>query len=274
MADRIEVPPTGPCAVAALADGEPVLVVDPVADVALLVLAGRTADTGSVGRMIRMTCGFLCAAMPATTVRRLRIPMSPVDERGEDDGTRFGISVDAVGTGTGISAGARATTFRALADPGSRPESIVRPGHVMTVQVADGARGRVAHAVELVRRAGMEPVAAYGHLVSSSDPRRLAGVEEALFVARTARLATSRVPAGIEPVIAGRSVLTVMDTAHARAGQPRRTGLGGDPRAAPSRAHRPGLSRRVVERSLTGTAERDRSHRRTMPDPSPVDRVP
>ena len=65
----------------------------------------------------------------------------------------------------------------------------------MTVRAEEDDPGRAAVAVALVRRADVEPVAAYGHLVSTRRPTQLAGAEEALASARTAELRSYVLPA-------------------------------------------------------------------------------
>ncbi|WP_160148944.1 3,4-dihydroxy-2-butanone-4-phosphate synthase [Amycolatopsis alkalitolerans] len=188
----IDVVPRVGAAVAALGRSEPVVLTDTATDVAALVLSAGTTEPSTVAFLVRHTSGFLCAAMPPQVPDRLRIPVSPARDLHFPD-FEFGISVDAVGTGTGISASARAATLRRLADPAAAAEDFTRPGHVITVRV------RAAHAlpvslpsgaVELVRAAGDEPVAAYGHLVGERDPTGLATTREAEGFARRERPAT------------------------------------------------------------------------------------
>jgi 3,4-dihydroxy 2-butanone 4-phosphate synthase/GTP cyclohydrolase II len=76
--------------------------------------------------------------------------------------TAFTVSVDARrGVTTGISASDRATTIRAMIDPGTRPEDISRPGHVFPLRYCDGGvlkrAGHTEAAVDLARLAGLYP---------------------------------------------------------------------------------------------------------------------
>lgn len=173
--------------IAAVAQARPVVVVDLAADLGALVVAAETATTPVVAFMVRQTSGFLCAAAPPWVLDRLRIPPGrPDDRRAWRAG--YGVSVDGTeGTGTGISAAARATTLRVLADPTSRPPDLVRPGHVMTMRVdGAGARGVAvlpAAACDLVRLATGGSVACYAHLVGRADPTGLAGVGESEILA-------------------------------------------------------------------------------------------
>jgi 3,4-dihydroxy 2-butanone 4-phosphate synthase/GTP cyclohydrolase II len=94
--------------IAALAKARPVVVVDPAADLGGLVVAAESATTSAVAFMVRHTSGFLCAAAPPWVLDRLRIsPGRPDERRAWRAG--YGVSVDGTeGTGTGISAAARA----------------------------------------------------------------------------------------------------------------------------------------------------------------------
>lgn len=166
-----------------LAHGRPIVLRDDLEDIACLVIDAGQASSRSVTFLVRHTSGFLTAAAPAQVWQRLRVPPSP--SRDDVDGLLdFGVSVDAVDTGTGISAQARAATLRRLADPDTQPHDLVRPGHVMTVRVgpaglaADAALPAVA--CELVRCSGtVGPiVAGYAHLVGASDPCGVATAED------------------------------------------------------------------------------------------------
>ena len=77
--------------------------------------------------------------------------------------TPFTVSVDYKnGTSTGISAGDRAKTIRALADPNARPLDFARPGHVFPLRAQTGGvlrrAGHTEATVDLARLAGCAPV--------------------------------------------------------------------------------------------------------------------
>ncbi|WP_157182991.1 3,4-dihydroxy-2-butanone-4-phosphate synthase [Sciscionella marina] len=186
----------GTAVAAALARAEPIALADPLRDAAVLVLCGRTATPSTVAFLVRHTSGFISAALSWQTMRRLTIPMmSPIHELGRS-GDLCGVSVDATGTGTGISATSRAMTLRRLADPEAGPADFTKPGHVITVLAArSSGHSEVLHpgpsapeladtAIDLVRHAGGEPVAAYAHLVSTRDPAGLADLAETTEFAR------------------------------------------------------------------------------------------
>jgi 3,4-dihydroxy 2-butanone 4-phosphate synthase/GTP cyclohydrolase II len=65
--------------------------------------------------------------------------------------------------GTGISASDRARTARILADPASRPDDLVRPGHMVPLRARDGGvlvrTGQTEGSVDLMKLAGLNPAA-------------------------------------------------------------------------------------------------------------------
>ena len=88
--------------------------------------------------------------------------MVPPVANNESQGTAFTVSVDLrEGTTTGISAGDRARTIRALADDAVGPEEFNRPGHIFPLQARSGGvlkrAGHTEAAVDLARLAGRSP---------------------------------------------------------------------------------------------------------------------
>ncbi|MCS7173532.1 MAG: GTP cyclohydrolase II [Armatimonadetes bacterium] len=129
-----------------------------------LVLAASHATPQAVNFMLREGRGLLCAPLTRERARALHLtPMTA--ENTSKFGTAFTVSVSARrGVTTGISAYDRATTLRVLADPATRPEDLDRPGHVFPLVAREGGvlerPGHTEAAVELVRLAGLPPVAA------------------------------------------------------------------------------------------------------------------
>jgi 3,4-dihydroxy 2-butanone 4-phosphate synthase/GTP cyclohydrolase II len=152
-------------AIAAITAGEMVIFVDSAdrENEGDLVMAGQHVSARHVHFMATEGRGLICVPMTAKRLDALQInPM--VARTGDPAGTAFHVSVDArTGTTTGISAGNRALTIRALADPDSRAEDFSRPGHVFPLAARDGGvlarAGHTEAAVDLLRLAGLEPVA-------------------------------------------------------------------------------------------------------------------
>jgi len=163
---------TIPEAIAALRAGTPVIVADDESreNEGDIIIAAEFATQEWLAWMIRHTSGFICAPMTNEIADRLELPIMVVDNR-DPLGTNYTVSVDAADrSSTGISAGERAHTLRVLADLGSTPASLNRPGHVLPLRAVDGGvRQRGGHteaSVDLMKLAGLTPVAAIGEVVS------------------------------------------------------------------------------------------------------------
>jgi len=178
-------PAAGPAAAVAgavreLRAGRPVIVIDDPTreDEADLIFAAAHATSELVSFVVRHTSGFLCAAVTDDDADRLDLP--PMHHVNEDrHGTAYAVSVDARrGTGTGISAHDRAATLRLLAATDTVAADLTRPGHVVPLRARHGGvlarRGHTEAAVDLMRIAGLTPVAGLCELVSVVDPIRMA----------------------------------------------------------------------------------------------------
>jgi 3,4-dihydroxy 2-butanone 4-phosphate synthase/GTP cyclohydrolase II len=158
-------------AVAALRAGRMVIIVDAENphDDGDLMLAATHATPARVAFMVRHTGGILCVPMPAPDLDRLRLPpMVAVNE--DPRGTGYAVSVNArTGITTGVSAADRARTISLLADPGTQPRDLSRPGHVFPLRAVDGGvlrrAGHTEAAVDLARMAGLPPAAVMGEVV-------------------------------------------------------------------------------------------------------------
>jgi 3,4-dihydroxy 2-butanone 4-phosphate synthase/GTP cyclohydrolase II len=96
-------------------------------------------------------------------VGRLELPMMGAPgHRTARLGTAFTVSIEARdGVTTGISAADRAQTIRVAANPKSRPEELVVPGHVFPLQARKGGvlvrAGQTEGSVDLARLSGLSP---------------------------------------------------------------------------------------------------------------------
>lgn len=164
-----------------LRGGEVVLVADSSSrenEVDAIVSAGH-ATPATIGWMVRHTSGLLCAPLTAERADLLELP--PLVARNEDPrGTAYTVTVDARAVrSTGISATDRAATVNALADPGSGPADLIRPGHILPLRAHPlGTLGRGGHTeatVDLLRLAGLTPVGVLAELVDDAGEMRRAG---------------------------------------------------------------------------------------------------
>ncbi|MCZ2849917.1 bifunctional 3,4-dihydroxy-2-butanone-4-phosphate synthase/GTP cyclohydrolase II [Modestobacter sp. VKM Ac-2978] len=164
-------------AVAALADGGMVVVVDDLdrENEGDLIVAGELVSTAQMAFLVRHTTGIVCAPMPAERADELRLPLM-VEDNTDAHGTAFTVSVDAIGTGTGVSAVDRTATVRALADPGTSPAGLRRPGHVFPLRAREGGvlvrAGHTEAAVDLTRMAGLSGVAVIGEILAEDGSMR------------------------------------------------------------------------------------------------------
>jgi len=161
-----------PDVIAAVARGELVVVVDDVdrENEGDLIMAAELATEEQIGFMVRYTSGVICVPMEGDRLDDLRLPLM-VTENSDSFRTGFTISVDLrEGTTTGISAGDRARTIRALADPASRAEQFNRPGHIFPLRYKEGGvlrrAGHTEAGVDLARLAGLRPVGVLCEIVN------------------------------------------------------------------------------------------------------------
>lgn len=150
-------------AIADVAAGKAVIVTDDLdrENEGDFVLAASRVTPEAVNLLITEGRGLICVPATDHHLRRLGIG-SMVPENREKQRTDFTVSVDAAeGISTGISAYDRAETIRLLADPSTRPDELVQPGHVFPLRArAGGVLQRAGHteaAVDLAVLAGLHP---------------------------------------------------------------------------------------------------------------------
>ena len=134
-----------------------------------LLMAADAITTAQVNFMITHAKGLLCVPMEAEVLQRLEIPLM-TKENTDRHGTKFTISVDVKeGTTTGISAGERAKTIKALARPASKASDFMRPGHIFPLLAEKGGvlkrAGHTEAAVDLAKLAGRAPVGAICEII-------------------------------------------------------------------------------------------------------------
>ncbi|MDQ8200930.1 3,4-dihydroxy-2-butanone-4-phosphate synthase [Pelagicoccus enzymogenes] len=152
-------------AIADIAAGKPVIVTDDEdrENEGDLVFAASKASVENVNLMIQHARGLIC--VPCTPHHLQRLGISPmVQENRESHKTDFTVSVDAAeGITTGISAYDRYHTIKLLADPDTRPDELVQPGHVFPLKAKSGGvlerAGHTEAAVDLASLAGQFPCA-------------------------------------------------------------------------------------------------------------------
>jgi 3,4-dihydroxy 2-butanone 4-phosphate synthase/GTP cyclohydrolase II len=149
-----------------------------------LIMAAEFATAEKIAFFLQHTSGVICA--PLTPERAQELALAPmVQQNTESQRTAFLVTVDCRhGTTTGISAADRAATIRALVDPATRPDDLLRPGHIFPLGAREGGvlkrAGHTEAAIDLARLAGCAPVGVLCEIVSEGkhDMARRPELEE------------------------------------------------------------------------------------------------
>jgi 3,4-dihydroxy 2-butanone 4-phosphate synthase/GTP cyclohydrolase II len=154
---------TIPEAIDEIAVGRMVIVVDDAdrENEGDLIVAAEKVTPETIAFMVRYTSGVICMPMMGDRLDELHIPLM-VATNTDHQRTAFTVSVDARrGVTTGISAADRATTIRTMIEHETRPEDILRPGHIFPLRYREGGvlrrAGHTEAAVDLARLAGLYP---------------------------------------------------------------------------------------------------------------------
>ncbi|NQT31671.1 MAG: 3,4-dihydroxy-2-butanone-4-phosphate synthase, partial [Deltaproteobacteria bacterium] len=126
-----------------------------------LALAAEKVSTQAINFMAKHGRGLICLPVAGERLDELQLPLM-VDENTCKFGTAFTVSIDAKhGTTTGISAADRARTVKAVVDPTTKPEDLVRPGHIFPLRAREGGvlvrAGQTEAIVDLAKLAGLYP---------------------------------------------------------------------------------------------------------------------
>jgi 3,4-dihydroxy 2-butanone 4-phosphate synthase/GTP cyclohydrolase II len=172
-------------AIAAIAAGQPIIVSDDEdrENEGDLIMAASKATPETINLMIRHGSGIVCVPMLGAQLDRLGLgPM--VARNREVQRTDFAVTVDAAeGISTGVSAYDRTVAIKILADPASRADQLVQPGHVFPLRARSGGvlerAGHTEAAVDLCLLAGLEPCGILCELVNDDGTmQRLPQLEE------------------------------------------------------------------------------------------------
>ena len=148
---------------AALARGEIVVVTDDEdrENEGDCICAARFATTANVNFMATYAKGLICMPMSADWCHRLDLHQM-VETNTDNHQTAFTVSIDAIGTTTGISAAERSQTALACVKPNAKPSDFRRPGHMFPLEARKGGvlkrAGHTEATVDLCRLAGLEEV--------------------------------------------------------------------------------------------------------------------
>ncbi|MGL6217721.1 MAG: 3,4-dihydroxy-2-butanone-4-phosphate synthase, partial [Lacrimispora sphenoides] len=124
------------------------------------ICAAEFATTDHVNFMAIHGKGLICMPMSAELCKKLKLPQM-VSDNNDNHETAFTVSIDHVGTTTGISAAERSLTAMKCVEDNARPEDFRRPGHMFPL---------------LARKNGV--LERNGHTEATVDLMRLAGLKE------------------------------------------------------------------------------------------------
>lgn len=137
-----------------------------------LIIAAELTTQEKMAFLVRYSSGYVCA--PLSTERADELNLNPMIANQTDrHGTAYTVTCDHNDTTTGISARDRALTVRLLANPSSKPNDFIKPGHVLPLRAVPGLlkkrRGHTEAGVQLCELAGLQPAAVICELVRDED---------------------------------------------------------------------------------------------------------
>jgi 3,4-dihydroxy 2-butanone 4-phosphate synthase/GTP cyclohydrolase II len=147
-----------------------------------LVCAAERVTPQIINFMARFGRGLICLPLTAEKCDSLALYPQTVDNTARF-GTAFTVSIDAAeGISTGISAADRSQTIQAAIADNSRPDDLIRPGHVFPLRAREGGvlvrAGQTEGAVDLMRLASLKPAGVICEVMS--DDGSMARVPELL----------------------------------------------------------------------------------------------
>lgn len=123
------------------------------------ICAAEFATTENLNYMATHGKGLICMPMSKEICEKLRLPQMVADNTDNHE-TAFTVSIDYVGTTTGISAEERGMTARHCISEDAKPEDFRRPGHMFPLLAKkNGVLERNGHTeatVDLMRLAGLK----------------------------------------------------------------------------------------------------------------------
>ena len=162
-------------AVDAIARGEVVIVLDAEdrENEGDYICAAEKATPETMNLVLSGRGDFCLSVLPETADRLEILPL--VDSNNSKLGTAFMTPLDHVDCRTGVTAEERCLTVKTIADPHSRPEDFVRPGHVhLLVAKQGGVLRRAGHteaSLDLVRMAGLQPAGVLCEILDETGNR-------------------------------------------------------------------------------------------------------
>ena len=151
-----------------------------------LAIAAEKVTPAAINFMAKHGRGLVCLALTEERCDALDLPLM-VQDNTSTFGTAFTISIEARGkVTTGISAADRAATILTAIEPATRPEDLLRPGHVFPLRARKGGvlkrAGQTEASVDLAALAGLTPAGVICEIMN--DDGTMARVPDLVKVAR------------------------------------------------------------------------------------------
>ena len=126
-----------------------------------LVIAAEKVTSEAINFMTLNARGLICLPIIGKRLDELRIPLM-VRDNTTQFATAFTVSVEAKhGVTTGISTADRAETVKAIINPATKADDLVRPGHMFPLRAKEGGvlvrAGHTESIVDLAKLAGLYP---------------------------------------------------------------------------------------------------------------------
>ncbi|MBI4653617.1 MAG: bifunctional 3,4-dihydroxy-2-butanone-4-phosphate synthase/GTP cyclohydrolase II [Nitrospirae bacterium] len=126
-----------------------------------LTMSAEKVTPEAINFMAKHGRGLICLSLTPKRVEALKLPMM-AENNTSRFGTAFTVSIEAKkGVTTGISAHDRAKTILTAINLKTKPDDLVRPGHVFPLRSQPGGilkrAGQTEGSVDLARLAGLEP---------------------------------------------------------------------------------------------------------------------
>lgn len=149
-------------AIQAIQKGQSVIVVDDEdrENEGDLIMAAEKVTAESINFFAKEGRGLVCLPLEESIADHLELPPMTMNNT-ENTRCNFTVSIDAKkGTTTGISASERAHTIKTAINPKSKPEDLLRPGHIFPIRAEKGGvlvrAGHTEAAVDLAVLAGLK----------------------------------------------------------------------------------------------------------------------
>jgi 3,4-dihydroxy 2-butanone 4-phosphate synthase/GTP cyclohydrolase II len=125
------------------------------------ILSSQMITPEKINFLAKHARGMICVSITSIRAKELDLDLM-VEDNTALHNTPFTVTVDAKkGTTTGISAYDRAATIHTVIDPRTKPDDLVRPGHIFPLIAKDGGvlrrAGHTEAAVDLAKLSGLMP---------------------------------------------------------------------------------------------------------------------